>query len=385
MLASVLFAVSLTALLITYHTPAAGLARLATGASLAMLLASYFTPLVAAAAARFGIVDHPDGRLKSHGRAVPYLGGLSLGLSFFIALSLLFRYDQKMTGILLAGAVALLLGLVDDLGSLSWRVKFAGQGLAVLVLLKSGVVMDVASLSVGLNLLLSAVWLLALTNALNLIDISDGLAPGVALFAAAAFVVVAVFQGAALLAILASVLFGALAGFAPFNFPPARIYLGDAGSMFLGLTLGGISLAGSYTASSPWGLLAPILILGVPVFDTGYVVALRLYRRRNPFLGSPDHLAVRLRARGWSARRIALAGCLVTGVCAAAGISLLFLPARLAPWPVGAILTALLAMGAWLAPVDVRESRPVEGVLHIHDHEPAATADHGGRPVRARP
>jgi UDP-GlcNAc:undecaprenyl-phosphate GlcNAc-1-phosphate transferase len=375
MVAAVMFVLSLLALALTYQTPAAGLARLALTAALAMSLTRFFTPVVARAAVRCGVVDRPDGRLKLHATPVPYLGGLSLGLGFFISLSLLFRYDQRMTGILLAGATALLLGLVDDLGSLTWRAKFAGQSLAVLVLLKSGVVMSVAALPAWANLGLSAFWLLALTNALNLIDISDGLAPGVALFASGAFVVMAVFTGAPLLAILSVTLFGALAGFTPFNFTPARIYLGDAGSMFLGLTLGGISLAGSYTASSSWGLAVPVLILAVPLYDTAYVMTLRLVRGRNPFLGSPDHLAVRLRRRGWSAAAIALAGTTATAICSLAGLSLIFLPPRLAPLPVSAVVLGLLTVGGLLARDPVaRIPERMNVPVNVHDRAPADVA-----------
>jgi len=360
MLAALLLVLSLLVLAGTYQTPAAGLARLALGASLAMLLAGILTPVVGAAAARFGIVDRPDGRLKNHPRPVPYLGGLALGLSFLLALSLLFRYDQKMTGVLLAGAVALLLGLVDDLGSLTWRAKFAGQGLAVLVLLKSGVMMNIAVLPPWMNAMLSALWLLGLINALNLIDISDGLAPGVALFASAAFLVVAVFDGAALLAILAATLFGALAGFAPYNFFPARIYLGDAGSMFLGLTLGGIS------------------------FDMAYVMLLRALRGRSPFLGSPDHLAVRLRRLGWSPQRIALAACLTTAGTSAAGISLLFLPARLAFWPVLLVVGGLGVIGLALARVDVTGVTEVMHAPIVHDAPPETPRDEDPGELEAR-
>jgi UDP-GlcNAc:undecaprenyl-phosphate GlcNAc-1-phosphate transferase len=371
MVAAVMFVLSLLALALTYQTPAAGFARLALSAAMAMGLTRFFTPVVARAALRCGVVDRPDGRLKNHAAPVPYLGGLALGLGFFISLSLLFRYDQRMTGILLAGAIALLLGLVDDMAGLSWRAKFAGQGLAVLVLLKSGVVMSVAALPLWANVVLSALWLMTLVNALNLIDISDGLAPGVALFAAGAFVVMAIFSGAPLLAILSATLFGALAGFAPFNAAPARIYLGDAGSMFLGLTLGGISLAGSYTAASPWGLAAPVLILAVPLFDTVYVMTLRLARGRNPFLGSPDHLAVRLRRRGWSAQAIALAGTMSTLICAAAGLSLLFLPSRLAPWPVAGVVMGLVLAGALLVRQPVAQASSYQDVAVIDDRSPA--------------
>ena len=347
-LALVLLAVSLALLGATYGAPEAGMARLAVSATLAMVFAAYLTPVLGEAARRFGILDRPDGRLKTHTEPVPYLGGLAVGLAFCLSLALVFRFDQRVTGLLLAGAVALLLGLVDDLGRLSWRVKLAGQMLAVLVLLKSGVVSDITALSPAANLALSAVWLLTLINAFNLIDIADGLAPGVALFAAAGFVVVAVFDGAALLAIFAATLFGALAGFLPFNFPPARIYLGDAGSMFLGITLGGVSLAGSYTASSPYGLLAPVLILAVPLFDTVFVMAVRLARGTNPCLGSPDHFAVRLRRAGLSAPRIALIACAATVLTSAAGIALLAAPAPYARLIVvgafGVLLVAALAL-----------------------------------------
>lgn len=385
MVAAVMFILSLLALAVTYQTPAAGFARLALSAALAMALTRFFTPVVARAALRCGVVDRPDGRLKDHAGPVPYLGGLALGLGFFISLSLLFRYDQRMTGILLAGATALLLGLVDDMAGLSWRAKFAGQGLAVLVLLKSGVVMSVATLPLWANVALSALWLMTLVNALNLIDISDGLAPGVALFAAGAFVVMAIFSGAPLLAILSATLFGSLAGFAPFNFAPARIYLGDAGSMFLGLTLGGISLAGSYTTVSPWGLAAPVLILAVPLFDTVYVMTLRLARGRNPFLGSPDHLAVRLRRRGWSAQAIALMATMATLVCAAAGLSLLFLPAWLAPWPVALVVAGLVLAGALLARDPVDEVPRYHDVTVIDDRHPARPVVVNGPQDQVRP
>ena len=358
---------SLLALALTWGTPFAGLARLGLALAVAMTAAAYFTPRVAHAARRFGIVDRPDGGLKDHREPVPYLGGLAVGLPFFLTLSVLFRYDQRMTGILLAGGIALLLGLVDDLGALSWRAKFAGQALGVLVLLKSGVVMDLAFLPPAANLVLSAFWLLALTNAFNLIDISDGLAPGVALFASGAFLVAAMFDGAALLAILAATLFGALAGFLPHNAAPARIYLGDAGSMFLGLTLGGISLAGSYTSASTWGLAVPLLILAVPIFDTAYVMTIRLARGRNPFLGSPDHLAVRLRRLGWSAESIALAAYGLTVLTSAAAMLLLFLPAHLAPWPVIGVAGLLLAIGIALARVDVRRPAAMEDAVAAAD------------------
>jgi UDP-GlcNAc:undecaprenyl-phosphate GlcNAc-1-phosphate transferase len=267
---------------------------------LSFLLSLYGTPIAARAALKFGIVDRPDGRLKKHTDAVPYLGGLSIYLSFLVALSLVYRYDNQILAMLLAGSIIVLLGLVDDFGVLTPSVKLIGQLVAAGVLLKAGIMITIAVLPTWLNIVLSVLWLVGLTNAMNIIDIMDGLSAGVAVIAATFLLVVALFNGNQNLAILMVVLIGSTLGFLRYNLNPAKIYMGDTGSMFLGLMLGAVSMINKYDHENELAVLNPLLILSIPLFDTAYVMILRLWKGRNMMLGSKDHFALRLRKAGFS-------------------------------------------------------------------------------------
>ena len=261
---------------------------------LALLLALYFTPLAREAALRFGIVDRPDGRLKQQATPVPYLGGLAVFLAYLVALGMVFAFDTLLLGLLLAGTLTLLVGLVDDFGVLTPAAKLAGQAVAVFVLLRSGAVIELAQVPQGLRWPLAGLWLFAVCNAFNLLDIMDGLAAGVGTVAAVAFGVVALSTGEYPEAAASFALAGALAGFLVFNFQPARIYLGDAGSLAVGITLGALALAIRWSERSAAGFLAPLAILAVPLADTAYVSVLRARAGRPFWHGSPDHFPLRL-------------------------------------------------------------------------------------------
>ncbi|MCJ7663483.1 MAG: undecaprenyl/decaprenyl-phosphate alpha-N-acetylglucosaminyl 1-phosphate transferase [Desulfobacterales bacterium] len=270
----------------------------------ALILSLYLTPVMRRAALRFGIVDRPDGRLKKHKRPMPYLGGVAIYLSFLLALAFTFKFDQEVLGLLLAGTIVLLLGLIDDLGFLKTWVKFAGQLIAVLVLVKSGIFIKLVFLPAYVNIPLTFLWLVGMINAFNIIDVMDGLSAGVAFFAAIAFFVVALLNGRMMIAIVAITLAGSLLGFLRYNFTPARIYMGDTGSMFLGLMLGAMATIGSYTEKDVLGFLAPVIILGIPIFDTCQVIVARC-RKGVPFYqGSPDHYALLLRSTGLSVKGV---------------------------------------------------------------------------------
>ncbi len=270
---------------------------------LALALSLYTTPLMRRAAIQFGIVDRPNGSLKVQAEPVPYLGGLAVFLAYLIALALTFEFGYQVLGILLAGTLMLLLGLIDDLGVLSPWEKLAGQFVAVAALLKAGLYVKLIFLPPLVALALSVLWLLTMTNALNIIDIMDGLAPGVATIAALFLAAVAIHNGEPMVATMAAALAGSLCGFLRFNFQPARIYLGDSGSLYLGLTLGALAMNGHYTTRNPLGMLVPAIILGVPLLDLAFVFVVRLQKGLSPFRGSPDHLALRLRRAGMSVRQ----------------------------------------------------------------------------------
>ena len=286
-----------------YHAPLTYLLAFGT----ALLVALWATPVVMAAARKCGIVDRPDGALKTHKEPVPYLGGVAIYGSFLVALAVSLEFGSEVLGILLAGAIVVLLGLIDDLGALGPWIKLAGQAVAVGVLLKSAVFIKLVFLPVWAQLPLTVLWLLAVTNAFNLIDIMDGLSAGVGAVAASLLFVVAVMAGRPMIATLLAALAGSLLGFLKYNFEPARIYMGDTGSLFIGLMLGALAMNNSYTVHNRVASLAPAVILGVPIFDMLFVMYIR-WRRGLPVMrGSPDHFALRLRKWHLSTRQTAFA------------------------------------------------------------------------------
>jgi UDP-GlcNAc:undecaprenyl-phosphate/decaprenyl-phosphate GlcNAc-1-phosphate transferase len=281
---------------------------------LAFLVGLYGTPIARAGALRFGVVDQPDGKLKTQGEPVPYFGGLAIFIAFIIPLCLFFPFDKSILAILLAGSLVLLLGLIDDFGVLTPRAKFAGQFIAAIVLIKGDILIRVDIFPEYLNLILTILWIIGMTNAINIIDIMDGLAAGISLIGAGILFIVALINGHHLIAMCAVTLLGSLAGFLPYNFRPAKIYMGDAGSMFLGLTLGTLAIIGNYTAENRLAFFNPFLIFGVAIFDTAYVMILRAMRGRSMFLGSNDHFAVRLRKHGWSIIKIVVCSYLLAAI-----------------------------------------------------------------------
>jgi len=257
------------------------------------------------AAMRFGIMDNPDGNLKRQEEPVAYLGGLAVYLSFLGSLALVYNFDQRVLGLLLGGTIVVLLGLVDDFGFLSPKVKLVGQLVAVWVLIKSGIYVQLDFLPKvrGIPVMayaLSVLWVIGITNAFNIIDVMDGLASTVAAVAALVFCGVAVINNRPTIIVFTLALAGALFGFLIYNKPRAKIYLGDTGSLFIGLMLGSLAMIGSYTKNNMMAWASPIVILGVPIFDTFLVMFLRWRKGKPVMYGSPDHYALRLRKKGFS-------------------------------------------------------------------------------------
>lgn len=288
----------------------------------------YLTPLVRRGAVRFGVLDAPDGGLKAHRAPTPYLGGIAVYVAFLLTLSLVFDFKTELLGLLLGGTMVAMLGLFDDLRVLPASLKLLGQLLTVAVMLKSGIAIELVALPPWLNVPLTVLWLVGVTNALNIIDVSDGLAGGVACTAGLSMAGVAFLSGDLLIATTTLALIGAILGFLRYNWTPAQIYLGDTGSLFIGFMLAALAMIGRYTQTSPWGALAPLFFLAVPLLDTTLVVIVRLSRGRSPFQGSPDHLAHRLRWQGWSTEGIARAGVALGALGGLLGIGLVLAP----PW-----------------------------------------------------
>jgi UDP-GlcNAc:undecaprenyl-phosphate GlcNAc-1-phosphate transferase len=274
--------------------------------SLALLLSLYGVPIARKAALKYGIVDAPDGCLKHQKEPVPYFGGLAIYLAFLMSLAFTFEFRQDVLGIILGGTIVVMLGLIDDFGVLTPWTKLIGQLLAVFVLIKSGIRIEIAAFPEWLDLALTVFWMVGLINAFNLLDIMDGLSAGVGAVSASCLLVVALLQGDQTIAVMLVALLGSLLGFLKYNWHPARIYMGDTGAMFIGLLLGAMTMIEQYPSDHPLSLLTPVLIVGIPIFDTLFVMYIR-YRRGLPiFWGSPDHIAIRLRHWGLSVPQIVM-------------------------------------------------------------------------------
>ncbi len=271
-------------------------------------LALYLTPLVREAAVKFGLMAHPDGDLRTQTEPVAYLGGIAIYLGFLLALSFTFDFTRPIMGLLLGGTVVLMVGLIDDFGVLTPWMKLFGQAVAVLALLKSGIVIQLESIPTWevlggipvLHYALSAFWLLGIANAFNFLDTEDGLAAGVGFFCCLSLFGVAFINGRSDVAALTLALAGGILGFLRYNVSPARIYLGDAGSLFLGLMLGALAMIGSYTEVHDLALLCPLIILGVPCFEIGQTTLARMIKGIPVMQGSPDHIVKRLKRAGLS-------------------------------------------------------------------------------------
>ncbi len=287
------------------------------------------TPAVRFAAAKLGLYDTPSSALKTHKTATPALGGVALYCAFAATLvSLRFATSfptgtlRSLRGLLIGGTLVFLLGLVDDLKKprgLGFKTKFAVQAAAAAVLLAFGFRIHFIKPDYVAEAL-TLVWIVGITNAFNIIDIMDGLSASQAAISALAFLFISLQRNEFYVNFASASLAGAAAGFLPWNFSAKRkIFMGDCGSLLAGFLLSAVSLGTHYSKVNNLGVYAPLIILLVPMYDTLFVMALRIKKGLSPFLGSNDHFALRLERMGYSRRQIvamAAGAAAVLGICA---------------------------------------------------------------------
>ncbi len=320
---------------------------------LSSVFALFWTPVMRRAALQLGVVDRPDGRLKNHVEETPYLGGLAVFTAFLLTVGVLTEFEQETLGLLLSGTIVLLVGLIDDFGALTPYQKLLGQTLAALVLVKSGTYIKLEFLPLYVAIPLTVLWILAVTNALNIIDILDGLAAGVASIAAISIAIANSMAGRDSVAFLAIVLAGACVGFLRHNFQPARIYLGDTGSLFIGFMLAALSMNAGYTRINLLAVISPVLILGIPLFDLVFVMYVR-WRKGIPMTkGSPDHFALRLRRCKLSVRETAVTTYVLTAILCAAALAMSQVQLEWAVATMGGIVSMGFVIAYLLMKVDM--------------------------------
>jgi UDP-GlcNAc:undecaprenyl-phosphate GlcNAc-1-phosphate transferase len=331
-------------------------------ALVALLIVVLLTPAVGGMARLLGAVDEPGGR-RLHTRPIPRLGGLALFLGVIVPALAFLKLTSETRGLLLGIALATTVGAIDDFRGLRPWEKLGGQVAAAIIPVAFGIWVDhftfpfvgVHGLSPWVGKPLTVVWIVAIMNMVNFLDGLDGLAAGVCAIAGGTFSVIALSLSKPNAAVVAAIVLGACVGFLRHNFYPARIFLGDSGAMLLGFVLATVAVQGLLKTAATVALAFPLLVLAVPILDTGFVIAKRLKYHRPISSADREHLHYRFLNIGFSQRRATVTIWLWCASLAAAALGTRFIPVRehgrWHTWPT--IAAAALGLSAIAASVYV--------------------------------
>ena len=279
------------------------------------ILSFLLTPPVKRLAHRIGAIDVPKDARRMHKKPIPRLGGLAIYISFVIVSLVLGQWNMQNFTILIGSAIIVVLGIFDDRNALSAKFKFGIQLIAAAIpvvfgnlrielitnpnLFSGELYVKFGALAIPITI----IWIVAITNAVNLIDGLDGLAVGVSAIACMTMLAVSLLIGEVPIAILLAVLAGACVGFMPFNLNPASIFMGDTGSTFLGFMLATLSIQGMFKVYAIISFAVPFLILGLPIFDTAFAFTRRILSGRSPFSPDRGHVHHRLIDMGFNQKQ----------------------------------------------------------------------------------
>lgn len=312
----------------------------------AFLLTLVGTPVIRKIAIKLKAFDTPDER-KVHQNVMPRLGGLAICLAFWLVVIATQEMSREIYGLLGGGLIICLVGMWDDIFGISAKKKLAAQIVAAAFAAWMGIQVNflthpfdhVVSLSY-LSYPVTILWIIGITNAVNLIDGLDGLAAGVSAIAAVTLGVVSVLEGFSSIGMLAFILAAAIFGFLKHNFYPAKIFMGDTGSLFLGFNLAAIAIMGLTKSATVISLFLPVVILGIPIIDTMLAIFRRFNNRRPIFSPDKEHLHHRLLALGLTHRKTVL---IIYGVSIILGISAVLMSKLTTPQGMLVILGLTLA------------------------------------------
>ena len=282
--------------------------------TMAFLITLGLTPAAKSLAYKIGAIDVPKDKRRVHKRPIPRLGGLAIYYGFLVSILLFSDIDRQLISIIAGSLLIVGVGIIDDVKQLRAGIKLVVQIVAALIVAFGGVRITALSMpsmivpggiiSLGvLSLPITVLWIVGVTNAVNLIDGLDGLAAGICSIATFSLFFIAILAGEISVAVLAAALAGSCMGFLPYNFNPAKIFMGDTGSTFLGYMLSIICIQGLFKGYVIISFIVPFLILGLPIFDTTYAI-LRRIKNKKPIM-SPDrgHLHHRLIDMGLSQKQ----------------------------------------------------------------------------------
>ena len=285
------------------------------------------TPLVRRFAFKIGAIDIPKDNRRMHKKPTPRIGGLAIIFGFTVATLCFAQPSRQLYGTLAGAAIIAVMGVIDDCKNLPAKLKFVIQIIATLVVVFAGdIKIDVFTnpnflsdnpywvLPEWLSVTLTVIWIVFITNAVNFIDGLDGLAAGVSAIMSISLVFISIRVGEYSIAILGIALMGSCFGFLPFNFNPAKIFMGDTGSTFLGFMLATLSIQGVFKSYAVISFAVPLLILGLPSFDALFAMIRRILRGQSPMTADRGHLHHRLVDMGFSQKQTVFILYAISGV-----------------------------------------------------------------------
>lgn len=318
------------------------------GFLLALVVAWAVTPVAGELARRLGAMDEPEAR-KIHAVSTPRMGGVAIFFGIIIPSLLLLTNEGAVRGVLVGASLITMVGVLDDVRGLRPLVKLGLQVGVAVILVLYGVRVETLSIP-GLGILVlgwvgipfTVIWVVALMNIVNFIDGMDGLAAGVCAISSVTFAVIAVSLGRYDMGILAAIVAGSTLGFLRHNFYPATIFMGDSGSLLLGFLLAAITLQGFLKGVATVALVIPLLVLGIPIFDTGFAILRRVKNRRPIYLADRGHLHHRFANLGYSQRQTVAIIYSWSGLMSVVALAMRFAPV----WLTAALggLTAIVSL-----------------------------------------
>ena len=270
---------------------------------LALAISFACTPAVRMLAIKIKAVDVPKDNRRMHKVPIPRMGGLAIFAGFLVSVLFFVPLGTEFRSILIGALILVVLGIIDDIVALKPKTKFAGQIIAALIPALSGVSIhgivnpfvpgQYSTLGI-FSIPFTVIWIVGITNAVNFIDGLDGLACGVSAIATVTMFIIAVLFGEIYIALMMAALAGACLGFLPYNMNPAKIFMGDTGSMFLGYILATVSIQGLFKFYAVISFAVPFILLGLPIFDTGFAIVRRLLKGQSPLQADRGHVHHRL-------------------------------------------------------------------------------------------
>ena len=281
------------------------LAQVLVSLAAALVMSFALTPVVKVFAQKVGAMDVPKDGRRMHDHPIPRLGGLAMFLGFLVSTLLFSKIDTQVRGMLLGCVLVVITGVIDDIVPLKWWLKLILQIAAALAAVFSGIRIEVFSNPIPftgtewlilreLSIPITVLWIVLVTNAVNLIDGLDGLAVGVSAIDSLAMLVIALLVSEGNVAIILAALVGACVGFMPYNMNPAKIFAGDTGALLLGYVLATMSVIGLFKTYAIISFLLPFLLLALPLFDTGFAIIRRLIHGQSPMHPDRGHVHHRL-------------------------------------------------------------------------------------------